>query len=209
MSTNTPSKGSPLCFIPDSEARFRLLFENSMDGILLTSPDGRIFDANPSACVIWGRTREEIVASERADLVDTSDPNVARLVEERKRTGKTHGELIARHSDGRSFPIEISSVVFPGNDGKQFTCMMVRDISQRKQAEAEREQLIAELQEAVSKVKLLSGLLSICASCKKIHNEDGQWEYLETYIRNRSAADFSHGLCPECLRELYPGSLQG
>jgi PAS domain S-box-containing protein len=207
MPTNTPSQESPLFFAPDSEARFRLLFENSMDGILLTSPDGRIFDANPSACTILARTREQIIASTRADLVDISDPTVARLVEERKRTGKTHGELVARHSDGSLFPIEISSVVFPDTEGTEFTCMMIRDISRRKRAEMEREQLIAELQEAVSKVKLLSGLLSICASCKKIHNEDGHWEYLETYIRNRSAADFTHGLCPDCLERLYPDSL--
>ena len=208
MSTNTPSQEYPLRLMPDSEVRFRLLFENSMDGILLTSPDGRIFDANPSACAIWGRTREQIIASTRADLVDISDPAVARLVEERKRTGKTHGELVARHSDGRLFPIEISSVVFPDTDGNEFTCMMIRDISRRKCAESEREQLISELQEAVSKVKLLSGLLSICAGCKKIHNEQGHWESLETYIRNRSAADFSHGLCPECLQRLYPESWQ-
>jgi PAS domain S-box-containing protein len=209
MSTNTSSQDFPLQFVPESEGRFRLLFENSLDGILLTSPDGRIYDANPSACALLGRTREQIIAATRADLVDTSDPTVARLVEERKRTGKAHGELIARHSDGTLFPIEISSVVFSDAEGNQFTCMMIRDISSRRRAEAEREQLIVELQEALSKVKLLSGLLSICASCKKIHNEHGHWESLETYIRNRSAADFSHGLCPECLQRLYPGSLQG
>lgn len=208
MSTNAPSQEYPLRLIPDSEARFRLLFENSMDGILLTSPDGRIFDANPSACAIWGRTREQIIASKRADLVVVSDPNVARLVEERKRLGRTHGELTARHSDGHLFPIELSSVVFTDSEGNEFTCMMIRDISGRRQAEIERNELIADLQAALSKVKLLSGLLSICAGCKKIHNEQGHWESLETYIRNRSAADFSHGLCPECLQRLYPESWQ-
>jgi PAS domain S-box-containing protein len=208
MSTNTPSQEYPLQSTTDSEVRFRLLFENSMDGILLTSPDGRIFDANPSACTIWGRTREEIVASGRADLVDISDPEVARLVEERKSTGRTRGELRARRVDGTTFPIEISSVVFPDTEGNQFTCMMIRDISRRRRAETEREELIIELQEALSKVKLLSGLLSICAACKKISNEQGHWESLETYIRSRSAVDFSHGLCPECLQRLYPESLQ-
>ncbi len=204
MSINTASQDLPLQYVPDSEARHRLLFENSMDGILLTSPDGRIFDANPSACSILGRTREEIIAARREGLMDTSDPELARLVEERKRTGKVRGVLAARHPDGTTFPIEISSVVFPDTEGNEFTCVIFRDISGRKRAEAEREHLIIELQEALSKVKLLSGLLSICASCKKIRNERGQWEVLETYIRNRSAADFSHGLCLECLQNLYP-----
>jgi PAS domain-containing protein len=142
----------------------------------------------------------------REDLVDASDPTLARLVEERKRTGRAHGELRARHSDGSVFPVEISSVVFQDSEGNKFTCIMLRNISPRKRIETEREQLIGELREALGKVKLLSGLLSICASCKNIRNEDGQWEPLETYIRNRSSADFSHGFCPECLRKLYPGS---
>lgn len=207
MPTNAPSGEYSRKAIPSSEARFRLLFENSMDGILLTSPDGRIFDANPSACSILGRTREQIIASMREDLVDASDPTLSRLVEERRLTGKAHGELRARLRNGTTFPIELSSVVFPDPDGNEFTCIMLRDIRLRKQAEAERNDLIADLQEALSKVRALSGLLSICAGCKKIQNEDDHWESLETYIRKRSEAEFSHGLCPECLRSLYPDPL--
>ena len=126
------------------------------------------------------------------------------MLEERKRTGKAHGELTARHPDGTLFPIEMSSAVFLDSQGNEFTCSILRDISRRKRPEAEREQLLTDLQEALGKVKVLSGLLSIGASCKKIRNEQGQWEGLEVYIRNRSAADFSHGLCPECLQKFYP-----
>jgi PAS domain S-box-containing protein len=190
--------------LPDSESRYRLLFENSMDGILLTAPDGRIFDANASACSIFERTREEIIAAGREGLMDTSDPNLARLVEERRRTRKTRGELIARRRDGSPFPVEISSAVFADAEGNDFTCIIIRDISRRKRAEAEREQLIAELRDALNKVKVLSGLLSICASCKKIRDEHGHWEALEVYIRDRSEVDFSHALCPECIQKLYP-----
>jgi hypothetical protein len=63
--------------------------------------------------------------------------------------------------------------------------------------------LIRELQQALNNVKVLSGLLSICASCKRIRDEQGHWEKLEIYIRDRSAADFSHGCCPECVEKLY------
>lgn len=72
------------------------------------------------------------------------------------------------------------------------------------QAAKEREKLIAELETAVLKVKQLSGLLPICASCKKIRDEKGQWQQIETYIQNHSEADFSHGICPECSCKLYP-----
>lgn len=190
--------------IRDAEVRFRLLFENSTDGILLTSPDGRILDANPSACTILERDKEEILAAGREGLLDTSDPNLPRLIDERKRTGKAQGELRARRPDGTLFPMEMSSSVFTDTGGNEFTCIIFRDVSPRKNAETERERLIGELQETLGKVQLLSGLLSICAACKKIRNEDGSWETLEVYIRERSAADFSHGICPECMKRLYP-----
>ena len=78
------------------------------------------------------------------------------------------------------------------------------DITPIKKSLLERECLIAKLQEALEEVKLLSGLLSICASCKKITNERGDWEPLESYLQTHSQAKFSHGLCPDCLRKLYP-----
>ena len=79
-----------------------------------------------------------------------------------------------------------------------------QDITEQKLAEEEREKLIVELQDALSQVKMMSGLLPICSSCKKIRDEQGNWEMLEVYIRDHSEADFSHGLCPECLIRLYP-----
>jgi PAS domain S-box-containing protein len=63
---------------------------------------------------------------------------------------------------------------------------------------------ITELEAARAKVKILQGLLPICAGCKKIRSEAGIWTPLETYISERSEADFSHGICPECLARLYP-----
>ena len=83
------------------------------------------------------------------------------------------------------------------------TCA-VTDITATKKSLLERESLVAKLQEALDEVKLLSGLLSICASCKKIMNERGAWEPLESYLQKHSEAKFSHGVCPECLQKLYP-----
>jgi len=59
------------------------------------------------------------------------------------------------------------------------------------------------VQDALKKVKLLSGFLPICASCKKIRDDKGYWNQIESYIRDHSEADFSHGICPECARKLY------
>lgn len=198
--TEVPSRG----VFPDEEARYQLLFENSLDGIMLTAPDGSILDANPAACRIMGRTREEILQEGRQGLIDASDPRLALMIAERQRTGRAHGELTAKLKDGTRFPVEVSSVVFPSRDGELRTCIIIRDITQRKAAEAERERLIKELQEAMGRVKTLSGLLPICASCRKIRDQQGAWHNLEIYIRNHTEADFSHGICPECHRRLYP-----
>lgn len=75
---------------------------------------------------------------------------------------------------------------------------------ERKHAQQEKEELIRELQSALLKIKTLSGLLPICSSCKKIRDDKGYWHQVEVYIKKHSEADFSHGLCPECARKLYP-----
>ena len=61
-----------------------------------------------------------------------------------------------------------------------------------------------ELKEALSKVKILSGFLPICSSCKKIRDDKGYWNQIETYIGNHSEAEFTHGICPKCAKRLYP-----
>ncbi len=187
-----------------SESLYGLLFQNSLDGLMLTAPDGSILDANPAACRIMGRTREEILHEGRQGLIDASDPRLEILIADRHRTGRAHGELRARRKDGSLFPIEISSVVFQSPNGDSRTCMIIRDITERAAAEAERERLINELQEALGRVKSLSGLLPICASCRKIRDKQGAWHNLEAYIRSHTEADFTHGICPDCRRALYP-----
>jgi PAS domain S-box-containing protein len=189
---------------PTDGTLYELLFQNSLDGLMLTAPDGSVLDANPAACRILGRTRDEILQEGRQGVVDLSDPRLPVLIAERQRTGRAYGELNVRRKDGTVFPIEISSVVFQSPEGEFRTCMIIRDITERKSAEAERERLIKELQEALGRVKTLSGLLPICASCRKIRDEQGLWHDLEAYIRKHTEADFTHGICPDCRRKLYP-----
>lgn len=75
---------------------------------------------------------------------------------------------------------------------------------EKAQLAEERDKLIIALQEALAKVKQLSGFLPICASCKKIRDDRGYWNQIESYIHDHSEAEFTHGLCPECARKLYP-----
>jgi CheY-like chemotaxis protein len=68
----------------------------------------------------------------------------------------------------------------------------------------EKEKLIADLQDAMAQIQTLSGMLPICANCKSIRNDKGYWERLESYIAKHSKAEFTHGICPECMKKLYP-----
>jgi GAF domain-containing protein len=79
-----------------------------------------------------------------------------------------------------------------------------QELAERRRAEKERERLILELQDALAKVKTLRGLVPICSSCKKIRDDEGYWNQLETYIQEHSEVEFSHGICDECAKKLYP-----
>jgi PAS domain S-box-containing protein len=78
------------------------------------------------------------------------------------------------------------------------------ELIERKRVEKERKRLVSRLQKALANVKKMSGLLPICSSCKKIRDDNGYWNQIEAYIRDRSEAEFSHSICPECRKKLYP-----
>ncbi len=78
-----------------------------------------------------------------------------------------------------------------------------KERARRKKAEEERERIVHELKEALARVKTLTGLLPICASCKKIRDDQGYWNHVEIYIRERSDAEFTHGMCPDCEKKAY------
>ena len=111
----------------------------------------------------------------------------------RTRSGAWHwvvarGRIVERGEEGR--PVRMAGTL--------------QDISERKHAEELREDLIRELRRTLAKVKTLSGLLPICASCKKIRDDAGYWQQIEEYLAAATDLEFSHGLCPRCLANLYP-----
>ena len=119
----------------ESEEKYRLIFENSMDGIIITTGDGRVVAANSAACHILGRTEEEITLEGREGILDTSDSRYRPALEERLRTGRFRGELLVKHKDGTKIPVEGFAVLYRDNGGKTRSSIFFRDISQRKRAE--------------------------------------------------------------------------
>lgn len=83
----------------------------------------------------------------------------------------------------------------------------VEHLVKAKELEVEREQLIRELQASLDEIKTLRGIIPICSSCKKIRDDAGLWNRLELYIMQHSEAEFSHSVCPDCVKLLYPGLL--
>lgn len=78
------------------------------------------------------------------------------------------------------------------------------DINEREKAEIEKDAAITKLEKAIAEVKVLKGFIPICASCKKIRDDAGYWQQVEIYIRDRSEIEFSHAICPDCAKKLYP-----
>lgn len=86
---------------------------------------------------------------------------------------------------------------------------ITRDVTEFRRAQEAQGKLILELKAALDKVHTLSGLLPICSSCKKIRDDKGYWNQIESYIYEHAEVEFSHGLCPECAKKLYPEFFKG
>lgn len=119
----------------ESEARYRMIFEHSLNGILLNQLDGKILAANPEACRLLGYTEIELLELERPDIVDPTDPQTIAAMTERTHTGKFRGELTYRRRDGAHIPVEVSSMVFTDPHGVPKTTIFFTDITDRKRAE--------------------------------------------------------------------------
>ncbi len=119
----------------ESEERYRAFFENSMDAILLTQPDGKIVSANSAACEMFGRTEEELVKLGREGVIDRTDHRLTDILAERKKAGRAKGEVRLIRKNGEVFSAELSSALFKNSSGEVFTSMIIRDIALKLEAE--------------------------------------------------------------------------
>ena len=116
-------------------------------------------------------------------------------------------EEVEEHSapDGKRFFVQVVKTPLINAAGEVVGVQAIFwDITERKQAEQEREKLIGELKATLAEVKTLQGIIPICAGCKKIRDDKGFWSQVESYIQKHSEATFSHGMCPDCLKKYYP-----
>ncbi len=177
------------------------IVESSEDAIYGKNLDSIIVSWNPAAERLFGFSAEEIIGHSITALFPLKRRDELLDIFTTIRRGETVGirETERLHKSGRIIPV--SATVSPIIDatGKIIgASTIVRDISQQKQAEHGRQLLIEELTATVQKVQTLSGMLPICASCKRIRDDHGYWQQVEAYLTKHSDLVFSHGICPKC-----------
>jgi PAS domain S-box-containing protein len=179
---------------------------STASGLIITDLNGTIRFANPSFCKMFDYSHDDIIDKNAAELFATREVRTFSDVIAISDISKDDSqEFIVESKEGRSFIVEVTASNVTSSSGELAGRMAsFIDISKRKEIETDREKLISKLQDALNKIKTLRGIIPICASCKKIRDDKGYWNQLESYIREHSEANFSHGICPECAERLYP-----
>jgi PAS domain S-box-containing protein len=136
-SKNKQAEAKRIEELAQNEAKFRAIFENSIDGILLLVTDGEILAANPALCKMLQMTEKEIIVDRKLDFVDLSESKFTSFLEASQSNGKRKGEFTLVRKDGCNFPAELSSIVFEDFCGEKRTSIIIRDITKRKKAEKE------------------------------------------------------------------------
>jgi PAS domain S-box-containing protein len=192
--------------IRSQEEKFSKAFHSSPYAISLTRlSDGKYFEVNDFFAGITGYTPEEIIGKTTIDLhLWDHDEDRNDIITELTEKGSVPMREVQFKKKSGEIVTGLLSAELININGLPCMLSSIADITDRKLQEVERERLIEELQKALSEVRTLSGLLPICASCKKIRDDSGYWNQIETYISKHSSAEFSHGICPECVRKLYP-----
>lgn len=184
------------------EQTFRTIFQKSQDILLIVdTEDLSILELNPAVRQILGYEEKNL----RGQSFHCLFPKHI--------SGNTKLEMIQNYGnvfiqeferkDGSSVTLDMTAALIPWQK-ESAILVTLRDASKRIQAEHEKDEAFQKLQDALDNIKTLRGLLPICSYCKKIRDDDGYWQRLETYMVNHSEAEFSHGICPECIKEHYP-----
>jgi PAS domain S-box-containing protein len=199
---------------------FELTLDHLDDGLIELTGSGKIIFVNKTATLMLGQKEEKLLSAYFPDFFSSSFQKL--IVEQlEKRNG-----IISRIGEDEPIMLNgnyllIKFVPFH-ESGRDFIIILIQDITRRKKAEmklkknegelerkvrertAALEELTRNLEIALNKIKKLSGMLPICASCKKIRDDKGYWNQIEEYIRAHSEAEFTHSICHECAEKLYP-----
>jgi PAS domain S-box-containing protein len=185
----------------DTERTLRTMINANPQPCTLLDINAVILTANAAASQLFGRKGESLAGIKFLDLLPEEVAARHRnFFQERILDRKV---VLLRETVGNKI---LDVYIAPIRKSKQAVtgfAVSAIDITESQRMMQEREELITKLQAALAEVKTLSGLLPICASCKRIRDDKGDWQQMEYYVSDHTDASFSHGICPECMKKLY------
>lgn len=192
----------------ESEHKYRSLIGNIPDIVWTADRSGQIIYNNLDAQNGLGGPFKEVKRRGRGHKFDGIHPDDADRVEAAWKNFIENNQLLdveyrVELIDGEWIWLRDKAVAYR-KGGDVFADGITSDISSSKRAEKEKEFLINQLNAKIDQIKVLTGLLPICAGCKKIRDDQGYWNQIEAYIQEHTDAKFSHGICPDCAKRLYP-----
>ena len=191
--------------IRNREKHYRILMDESMDPTFSFYADGTYRYVNNAFAQGVGKTSDEIIGRKIWDVFekDQAEKRFA-VVKKVFSEGKTEEiEVRVPLSSGDNYYLTTVKPIFDDRGVVETVICTSKNITKRKLAEIKLQEEHDKLLKALKEIKTLSGLLPICASCKKIRDDSGYWNQIETYISHHTDVDFSHGLCPSCIDTMY------
>jgi PAS domain S-box-containing protein len=186
----------------------KLLLDHTKDLIFRHDPAGILTYVSPAVERITGFLPAEWLVHYTKHHTDNPvNRNGRDITDAMLKTGTAGPAYIVevKHKNGSTVWLEINKQPYIADNKVAGFIGVARDITRRIDLEHEREKLISELQDALANIRTLKGMLPICASCKKVRDDKGYWNQIEAYVSEHSEAEFTHAICPECAKKLYPG----
>lgn len=190
----------------ESQQDLQDFLDNATDLIQSVAPDGRFLFVNRGWKELLEYDDKELVGLMFFDIIHPENRDHCKGLFEKVLQGDEvrNIETVFVSRAGREILVE-GNINVRLKDGLPVgTRGIFRDITARRKAEKEREELISELQEALRKIRTLKNLIPVCAWCKNVRDDKGYWNRLESYIKEHAGVSFTHGICPECVKKVYP-----
>jgi len=183
------------------------IVDSTDDAVIGNDLNGLVLSWNGGAERLYGYTAAEMSRQPMSVIIPDDRREEMQVILDRMRKGwrVERLETLRRHKNGNLVQVSLTVSPIRNAAGQVIGASAIsRDISERKRAELETREMLNKLNAALGEIRTLSGLLPICTSCKRIRDEQGDWQEIESYIADRSRAEFSHSICPDCAHQLYP-----
>ncbi len=198
--------------IRKSEKYVRDITASLGEGVYVLNANGETTFVNPEAEALLGWSEKELINNNIHDIVHNrkadghpllfQDCEMQKVIQTGNRFHSIDEQFVRK--DGTVFPVSVHSTPLMEEGKVVASVTSFRDITETKRNEQERERLIADLQKALAEIKTLHRILPICSNCKKIRDEKGAWTQIEAYISKHTDTLFTHGICQDCAKLLYP-----